>query len=104
MTVNIIEEEKQPLTLTEIYNTWYKLKTRYPDALVLLRIANQYFSFESDADAVDGLLQREPLPPWKERQVCQLHFYDIDKLIDEIIKVHWRAAICEPLYSPSTRK
>ncbi|MDQ2753496.1 MAG: hypothetical protein M3R72_10790 [Bacteroidota bacterium] len=96
MTINIIGREKEPLTLNDIYTAWYGLKKRYTDAIVLLRNGDLYFSFEGDADAINGIMQKEPLPQWKERQMCRLPFYHIDEFLHRIVKAGYRAAICEP--------
>ena len=99
MTVNIIDKEKQPITLNEIYEVWYKLKVRYRDAIVVLRGGDNYFSFEEDADFVTGLMQMELLPPWKERSMCILPYHCMDTFLHKVVKAGCRAAICEPLFS-----
>ena len=98
MTVNIIDKEKQPITLNEIYEVWYKLKVRYLDAIVLVRSGDNYFSFEEDADFVTVLMQMESLPPWKERSMCILPYHCTDKFLHKVVKAGCRAAICEPLF------
>ena len=98
MTVNIIDKEQQPVTLNDIYQTWYKLKTRYSDAIVLLRSGDNYFAFEDDADVARAVMQMEPLPLWKERQMCILPYHSTDEFLNKIVKKGYRAAICEPLY------
>lgn len=100
MTINIIDNEKEPVTLNDIYNRWYTIKTKYFYALVLLRSGSNYYSFEKDADLIDSILQREPLPLWKERQMCQLPFYQIDELLHKAVRAGHRVAVCEPLSSP----
>ena len=97
MTVNIIDKEQQPLTLNDIYQCWYKLKTRYSDALVLVRSGDNYFAFEQDAVVIVGLMQREPLPLWKDREVCILPYHYIDESLGKVVKEGYRAAICEPM-------
>ena len=97
MTINIMDKEKEPLTLNDIYQCWYKVKTKYTHALVLLRSGDNYFSFEHDADVIAGVMQKEPLPLWKERQLCILPYHSIDELLRLVIKAGYRAAICEPL-------
>ena len=96
MTVNIIDKEKVPVTLNDIYQTWFKLKTRYTDAIVLLRSGDNYFAFEEDAGVITGVMQ-EPLPLWKERPLCILPYYKADTLLSKIVKAGYRAALCEPL-------
>ena len=98
MTVNIIDKEKEPVTLNDIYETWYKLKTRYRDAIVLLRSGDNYFSFEEDAYVITGVMQGEPLPLWKERQLCILACHSIDEFLNKVVKSGYRVAICEPLF------
>ena len=98
MTVTIIDKEKQPVTLNDIYEAWYKLKTRYSDTIVILRSGDNYYCFEEDADVVTAVMQMEPLPFWKERQLCILPYHDTDKFLSKVVKAGYRAAICEPLY------
>ena len=100
MTINIIDKEKEPVTLNDIYNTWYKVKVRYRDAIVLLRSGDNYFSFEEDTHAINGVMRMEPLPLWKEREMCQLPFYRIDEFLSRLVRGVYRAAMCEPLTPP----
>ena len=98
MTVNIIDKEKEPVTLTDICQTWYKLKKRYSDAIVLLRSGDNYFSFEEDAVIITGLMQIEPLPLWKERELCILPYYSTDDFLSKMVNRGYRVAICEPQF------
>ncbi len=98
MTVNIIENERQPVTLNDTYEAWYKLKTRYRDAIVILRNGDNYYAFEDDADTITNALQKEPLPLWKERQLCILPYHEIDDFLNKVVKAGYRAAICEPVF------
>ncbi len=98
MTVNIIDKEKQPVTLNDIYETWYKLKTRYRDAIVLLRSGDNYFSFEEDAGLITRLMQMEHVPLWKERELCIMPHYNTDAFLSRVVKAGYRAAICESLF------
>ena len=98
MTVNIIENEKEPVTLNDTYEVWYKLKTRYCDAIVILRNGDNYYSFEEDADIITGAMQRELMPFWKERQICILPYHEIDSFLNKVVKAGYRVAICEPQF------
>lgn len=93
-----MEQEKQPVTLNDIYEAWYKLKTRYRDAIVLLRNGENYYAFEEDADIITGAMGKEPAPLWKERELCILPHYEIDAFLSKVAKTGYRAAICEPVF------
>ena len=97
MTINIIDQEKVPVTLNDIYNSWYGIKTKYTNAIVLLRSGDKYYSFERDAQVITGVMQIEPLPLWKERHLCILPYYSTDEFLSKMVKRGYRAAICEPL-------
>lgn len=98
MTVNIIENEKQPVTLNDTYEAWYKLKMRYRDAIVILRNGDNYYAFEEDAKTISGAMQIEPLPLWKDRHLCILPYHEIDHFLNKVVKAGYRAAICEPVF------
>lgn len=98
MTVNIIENEKQPVTLNDTYEAWYKLKTRYSDAIVILRNGDNYYAFENDANIITGAMQKEPIPLWKDRALCILPYHEIDDFLNNVVKAGYRAAICEPVF------
>ncbi len=98
MTVTLIEKEKEPLTIKETYEIWQRLKARYPDAIVMLRRANDYYVFDSDAQIVTGVMQIEKPTTYQNKHLCILPYHHIDSMIRKLSKAGYRIAICEPQF------
>lgn len=98
MTINFIDKEREPLTLKETYETWLSLKSRYRDAVVLLRREGDYYSFDSDAEIIVGVMRLEKPTTYQNKYLCILPLYNTDKLLKRLIKCGYRIAVCEPQF------
>lgn len=103
MTINIIENEKQPITLQDIYDTWYQIKRKYWDAIVVLRNSDKYYSFEEDAKLIMGVMGIESIPQWKERELCIFPYHAIELCLHKVVKLKYRIVVAEPRFPPLTQ-
>ncbi len=98
MTINIIDKEKEPLTIKETYDTWQKLKARYMDAIVALRRDKDYYIFDSDAEIVMGVMLIEKPTTYQNKYMCILPLHETDNFLTRLIKCGYRIAMCEPQF------
>ena len=98
MTINIISKDGEANLRNNSFLAWQYIKTKYMDAIILVRHENEYCTFGSDAEIVAHLLNIEPVKDGKERITCRLPHYYTDWLLPKLVKAGYRVALCEPLY------
>jgi|SRR3954453_5094948 DNA mismatch repair ATPase MutS len=97
MTVNIISKEEESKLLNNSFLSWQNIKSKYVDAIMLVRYENEYYAFDSDAEIVSTMSEIKPEQD-NERITCHLPHHYTDWLLPKLVKAGYRVALCEPLY------
>ena len=98
MVSNIISKDEQSHSLNHTFIAWQNIKTKYMDAIILIRQGNEYYTFGSDAEVVSIMLGIEPERENERRITCHMPHYRTDTLLHNIVKAGYRVALCEPLF------
>jgi DNA mismatch repair protein MutS len=85
------------------FTNFDRLKIKYPDAILLLRVNNIYITFREDAVKVaaitgnikNSIFQSEQVP------VSRFAFPMLDSVLPKLVKAGYRVAIAEKLETPS---
>lgn len=79
-----------------------RLKSRYPDALLLFRVGDYYEAFNKDAEEIASILG-VPLTETKNNlKLAGFTFEQLDLNLPKLTKAGHRVAICDTLSTPST--
>ena len=77
-------------------NKYKQLKEKYPDALILFRLKDYYYSCDEDAEKVAQTLDIAVTAIGSER-IAKFRFFKLDKYLKKLVRAGHRVAICEPL-------
>jgi DNA mismatch repair protein MutS len=89
---------------TPLMRQYYKIKARYPNAILLFRMGDFYETFEEDAETVSRILgitltkrsngkaSDEPLPGFPH--------HALDNYLPKLVQAGLRVAVCEQLEDP----
>jgi DNA mismatch repair protein MutS len=86
------------VTLTPDMEQFHKLKTKYPDAILLFRIGDFYESFSSDAHIVAEILSLTTCKSAGEAaEMVVFPHYALDSYLPKLVRAGKRVAICDLL-------
>jgi len=91
---NIKIEDK---ALQSTYTVWQYMKAKFADVIVLVRKDGHYYTFSSDAKVVSTLMEIDLQENSTTKSLCNVHYCDADKLLQNIVKAGCKIAFCDPL-------
>ncbi|MBQ3679804.1 MAG: hypothetical protein IJP79_07310 [Paludibacteraceae bacterium] len=77
-------------------NKYKLLKEKYPDALILFRLRDFYYSCDEDAEKIGKTLGITVTEIGSER-IAKFRFFKLDKYLKKFVRAGHRVAICEAL-------
>ncbi len=91
---------------TPLMRQYYRIKARYPDAILFFRVGDFYETFEDDAKLVSKELnivltrrsKEEPVP------MAGIPNHALDAYLGRLVKKGYKVAICEQLEDPAKAK
>jgi DNA mismatch repair protein MutS len=93
--------------MKKIENTitiFHNIKRKYQDAVLLIRVKDNYISYGEDADILAQFTDHKVATHATEgRQFC-IPFHAMDSALPKLVKAGYRVAICDPLQMPVKRK
>lgn len=80
-----------PLAIT----TWRRIKIKYPNALVWVRISDHYHTFSKDAITVHNVSKVEVFPCLQEHWHCTITCERAETVMKRMIMAGFQVALCE---------
>ena len=82
-----------PLAIT----IWRRLKIKYPNALVWVRMEEHYYTFSRDAIAVHSVSKIKLYPCFQEHWRCTIACERVEAVMKKMIKAGFQVALCDEL-------
>lgn len=97
-TSNITQED--PGKLTPLMAQYFKLKAKYPDAIILYRVGDFYETFADDAVKVSeilGIVLTKRNNGGSDIELAGFPEHSLDSYMPRLMRAGYRVAICEQL-------
>lgn len=79
------------------FKTYQTLKQKYPDAVVLLRIADDYCTFNNDAGILHQITGKNLHIIPGTGNTCTFPFAQLDNILNKLVKAGNKVALCDQL-------
>ena len=87
--------------ISEYFNNFRSIKQKYPAAIILLRMSDDYLSFEQDAEIIHQMTGNKLSSQFGIAATCYyFSFQQLDAILHKLVKAGWRVALCEQLEKP----
>jgi len=83
--------------LMDYFKNFRSIKQKYPDAIILLRMSDDYLSFEQDAEIIHKTTGNKLSSLSDVAVICNFSFQQLDAILHKLVKAGWRVAVCEQL-------
>ena len=93
--------------VTPLMSQYFKLKAKYPDAILLYRVGDFYETFASDAIKVAdilGIVLTKRNNGGNDIELAGFPYHSLDLYLPKLVRAGYRVAICEQLEKPSKDK
>jgi DNA mismatch repair protein MutS len=93
--------------ITPLMAQYYKLKAKYPDAIMLYRVGDFYELFGEDAEKaanILGIVLTSRNNGGSDIALAGFPFHSVDVYLPKLVRAGFRVAICEQLEKPSKEK
>jgi len=87
-------------TIGKYFKNFRSIKQKYPDAIILLRMSDDYLSFEQDAEIIHKATGNKLSSQSDSAVICKFAFQQLDAILHKLVKAGWRVAVCEQLEKP----
>lgn len=85
------------IIIMEYLKNFRSIKQKYPDAIILLRMSDDYLSFEQDAEIIHQMTGNKLSSQFGIAATCNFSFQQLDAILHKLVKAGWRVAVCEQL-------
>lgn len=79
------------------FKTYQSIKQKYPDAIVLLRTADNYTTFNKDAGILQQLTGKSLHTIQDIGNSCNFPFAELDSILNKLVKAGNKVALCDQL-------
>lgn len=93
--------------VTPLMRQYFKVKAKYPDAILLFRVGDFYETFAEDAikaSRVLGIVLTSRNNGGSDIELAGFPHHSMDTYLPKLVKAGYRVAICEQLEKPSPQK
>lgn len=93
--------------VTPLMQQYFKVKAKYPDAILLFRVGDFYETFSEDAikaSQVLGIILTSRNNGGSDIELAGFPYHSMDTYLPKLVKAGYRVAICEQLEKPSPQK
>ena len=93
--------------ITPLMAQYFKLKAKYPDAILLYRVGDFYETFADDAVRVAdilGIVLTKRNNGGADIELAGFPFHSLDVYLPKLVRAGYRVAICEQLEKPRKKK
>lgn len=87
----------------EHFRTFQSIKQKYPDAVILLRLGNDYTTFEKDANLIHQLTGNSILEIPGIGKTCRFLFAEMDNILSKLVTAGNKVALCDQLLNPKSK-
>jgi len=87
-------------TILEHFRSFQSIKQKYPDALILLKIADDYMAFEKDAEIIHQITGNKISALPGTAITCSFPFLQLDIHLHKLVIAGNRVAVCDQLENP----
>lgn len=99
--------KKAPKKVTPLMQQYFRVKNKYPDAILLFRVGDFYETFGEDAvkaSQVLGIVLTSRNNGGSDIELAGFPHHSMDLYLPRLVKAGFRVAICEQLEKPSPQK
>lgn len=82
------------------FKSYHAIRCKYPGAVVLLKIADDYTAFQEDAEQIQQLTGNPITHLPGMGKTCRFAFGEIDNILHKLVKAGYKVALCEPQDTP----
>ncbi len=103
-TITSVDEMSR---VTPLMSQYFKLKSKYPDAILLYRVGDFYETFAEDAIKVAdilGIVLTKRNNGGNDIELAGFPYHSLDLYLPKLVRAGFRVAICEQLEKPSKDK
>jgi DNA mismatch repair protein MutS len=96
-----------PEKVTPLMQQYFKVKAKYPDAILLFRVGDFYETFGQDAvtaSKVLGIILTSRNNGGSDVELAGFPYHSMDMYLPRLVRAGYRVAICEQLEKPSPQK
>ncbi|HMO40481.1 MAG TPA: DNA mismatch repair protein MutS [Saprospiraceae bacterium] len=100
-------EKHETANLTPLMAQYFKVKTKYPDAILLFRVGDFYETFGEDAvtaSRVLGIVLTARNNGGSDIELAGFPYHSMDLYLPRLVRAGYRVAICEQMEKPSPQK
>jgi DNA mismatch repair protein MutS len=93
--------------VTPLMRQYYKIKSKYPDAILLFRVGDFYETFGEDAKKaaeILGIVLTSRNNGGNDTELAGFPYHAMDIYLPKLVQAGYRVAICEQLEKPSKEK
>lgn len=87
----------------EHFKSFQHIKQKYPDAVVLLRVDDDYTAFKNDAEIIHELTGNKITVLRGIGRTCRFPFCEIDSILHKLVKAGNKVALCNQLEMPEKK-
>ncbi len=82
------------------FKSYQAIRCKYPGAVVLLKIADDYTAFQEDAELIQQLTVNPITHLPGVGKTCHFSIAETDSILHELVKAGNKVALCEPQDNP----
>ncbi len=93
--------------ITPLMGQYFKVKAKYPDAILLFRVGDFYETFGDDAETIArtlGIVLTSRNNGGSKIPLAGFPYHSLDTYLPRLVKAGFRVAICEQLEKPSKER
>ncbi|MEZ5043528.1 MAG: DNA mismatch repair protein MutS [Saprospiraceae bacterium] len=93
--------------ITPLMQQYFRVKTKYPDAILLFRVGDFYETFGEDAVKASqalGIILTSRNNGGNDIELAGFPYHSMDLYLPRLVRAGYRVAICEQLEKPSPQK
>ena len=91
-----MKDSNNPIEINpDTIKTWRFLKQKYQEAIVLLRIDENYLVLNKDAEIMQMITSLEITPCLQEEWQCIFPLHQLDTVLNKLVKAGYKVAVCD---------
>jgi DNA mismatch repair protein MutS len=84
----------------EYFKSFLAIRHKYPGAVVLLEINDDYIAFQEDAELIQQLTGNSITALPGIGNTCHFSIAETDSILHKLVKAGYKVALCEPQDTP----
>lgn len=92
-----MKKETAKYSTVDALNTWKAIRKKYHDAIVFIRVGENYFTFGNDAEIVNEITSGKIIRHEEGQKHCSFLFTQLDTFLSKLVKNGHKVAVCDQL-------